>query len=152
MFQVTSSDINDTIETSIVVTASFADFSDRMIAAIIDNVICYIASMIINSWLFNEIPKESILFGILNSLYHTIYFAGLESSSGQATLGKRIMKIKVIRKDGQRISFRRGIGRYWGKTISVLVLFMGVISIYRDKQRQGWHDMLANTFVIKESN
>ncbi|MGZ4035131.1 MAG: RDD family protein [Bacteroidia bacterium] len=143
-------DTDEEIKSENIDTALLAGFSERIIAAFIDTVIATIVSIIINSSLFNEIPKDSILFGILNSLYHTVYFAWFESSFLQATPGKIIMKIKVMKRGGQQISFMRGVGRYWAKIISISVLFLGVISIFINEERQGWHDMLANTLVIKD--
>lgn len=128
---------------------TFASFSDRMIAATIDIIICYIAVEILNTSLFADF-HDGVFITLVNLLYNTIYFASFESSKWQATPGKKFINLKVVQLNGEPISFMRGIGRYWGKTISTSIFFLGIISILRDEQKQAWHDMFAGTLVIKD--
>ena len=58
-----------------------------------------------------------------------LYFAGMESSSKQATLGKMALGIKVTDLQGNRISFWRATGRNFGKLVSVLGLGIGLLMV-----------------------
>jgi uncharacterized RDD family membrane protein YckC len=77
-----------------------------------------------------------------------LYFALMESSSKQATLGKMALSIVVTDMDGKRISFGRATGRYFGKILSGIILLIGYIMIAFTEKKQGLHDMLANTLVV----
>lgn len=89
-------------------------------------------------------------FGSLLSLIIGIaYFAGLESSSWQATVGKKALGMVVVDEDGNRISFMRALGRYLGKILSALILLIGYIMVAFTAKKQGLHDMLASTLVVK---
>ena len=51
----------------------------------------------------------------------SLYFAIMESSSRQATLGKMVLGIVVTDMDGKRISFGRALGRNLGKIVSQII-------------------------------
>ena len=65
-----------------------------------------------------------ILSGVM-FIVQILYFAVMESSSKQATLGKMVLGIVVTDIDGKRISFGRAIGRNLGKIISQIILLIG---------------------------
>ncbi|GFK92601.1 hypothetical protein NNJEOMEG_00426 [Fundidesulfovibrio magnetotacticus] len=77
-----------------------------------------------------------------------LYYALQESSPVQATLGKRIMGLKVMDLEGRRISFGRATGRYAAKLLSGGLLLLGYAMILFTKKRQGLHDLLAGTVVV----
>ncbi len=77
------------------------------------------------------------------------YFTLLESSRWQATLGKRACGLRVARLDGGRISLARAIGRYFAKFLSALILCIGFLMIAWTRRKQGLHDILAETLVIR---
>ena len=67
------------------------------------------------------------------------------------TLGKRFLGIRIIRADGQPISFRTVILRHLvGYPLSLLFGGLGIIWALWDQNQQGWHDKLAKTFVVKD--
>ncbi|MFB0613632.1 RDD family protein [Aurantiacibacter poecillastricola] len=76
------------------------------------------------------------------------YFAGLESSAWQATVGKKLLGLMVTDLSGNRISFLRALGRYFGKILSSLILMIGYIMVAFTGKKQGLHDMLASTLVL----
>jgi uncharacterized RDD family membrane protein YckC len=76
------------------------------------------------------------------------YFAGFHASRGGATLGKMAVGIKVVRSDGERITFLRGVGRYFGFVLSSLILFIGFIMAAFTERKQALHDMLCDTLVV----
>jgi uncharacterized RDD family membrane protein YckC len=80
---------------------------------------------------------------------HWLYFALQESSSVQATLGKRVVGIKVTDEQGRRIGFGRASGRFFGKIISGLTLLIGYLMAGFTERKQALHDMLAATLVVR---
>jgi len=78
------------------------------------------------------------------------YFAGFESSKRQATLGKQILKVKVVDLNGNRIGFGRATLRYFGKLLSRLTFFIGFLMIAFTKKKQALHDKVASTLIIKK--
>lgn len=79
-----------------------------------------------------------------------LYYALLESSAGQATLGKRVLGLKVTTEAGERISFARASGRFFGKIASALILYVGFMMAGFTTKKQALHDMMAGTLVIRK--
>lgn len=77
-----------------------------------------------------------------------LYFALMESSEKQATLGKMAVGIIVTDEHGGRLSFGRATGRYFGKILSGLIMYIGYIMVAFTDRKQGLHDMLASTLVV----
>ena len=76
------------------------------------------------------------------------YFALMESSSRQATLGKMVLGIVVTDYAGGRISLGRAIGRNLSKIVSSIILCIGYLMIAFTEKKQGLHDMMASTLVV----
>jgi uncharacterized RDD family membrane protein YckC len=75
--------------------------------------------------------------------YSIVCWAMLGQTPGKALLG-----LRIVRTNGQRLSVRRSILRYFAYWVSALPLFLGFLWILVDDQRQGWHDKIADTHVI----
>jgi len=86
--------------------------------------------------------------GLLVVVVPWLYYAGFESSRGQATPGKVLMRLEVTDLEGNRISFARATLRFFGKFISTLIIFIGFLMIGLTKKRQGLHDKIAGCIVI----
>ena len=69
------------------------------------------------------------------------------------TLGRRLFRISVVDRTGRAIGFWRGMLREMiGKPISELFFYLGFIWVAFDARKQGWHDKIAGTYVIKRSS
>jgi hypothetical protein len=67
------------------------------------------------------------------------------------TPGKMLLRLRVVdAHTGQAISTPKAIGRYLGYYVSVLPLMLGIIWVGIDKKKQGFHDKLAGTVVIRD--
>ncbi len=75
------------------------------------------------------------------------YFALCESSISQATLGKRLLGIKVVDVDGMRIGIARALGRFFAAGVSWLSLNIGHAMAGWPPERRALHDYLAGTRV-----
>jgi uncharacterized RDD family membrane protein YckC len=155
-------------------TTTYAGFWWRFLAYIIDRIIIGFASSFIiipfalllglSAATFENMDKDSEealmyllpMFGAFSLLIIAVfviqwlYYAIMESSSRQATLGKMLLGIKVTDMEGNRITFARASGRYFGKIISGLIMEIGYIIAGFTERKQALHDMLASCLVIKE--
>jgi len=78
-----------------------------------------------------------------------IYFCGLWTFAGQ-TVGMVPFGLRVVRAaDGRRLGPGRAIGRFLGLLLSFVALAIGVIWVAADRNKQGWHDKLARTVVVR---
>lgn len=93
-------------------------------------------------------PSTSISLNFLSFIIGLGYFAFMESSEKQATLGKMVMNLKVVDDQGQRLSTGRAAGRYLGKIVSSIILLIGFIMVAFHPQKKGLHDVMANTLVV----
>jgi len=84
-------------------------------------------------------------FGIVGWLYYAL----MESSEHQATVGKKVLGLKVVDEQGARISFLRATGRYLGKWVSSLILGLGYIMAAFTAKKQALHDFMASCLVIR---
>lgn len=80
-----------------------------------------------------------------------LYYAGMESSGLQATVGKLAVGVKVTDVEGRRISFLRATGRYLAHIVSALTLCIGYAMVVFTRKRQALHDMIAGTLVVLRS-
>ena len=87
-------------------------------------------------------------FFFLLSAAQWLYFALMESSSKQATLGKMALGIIVTDLNGNRLSFGRATGRYFGKIISGAILMIGYIMAGFTEKKQALHDIIAGCLVV----
>jgi uncharacterized RDD family membrane protein YckC len=96
----------------------------------------------------NGIQVNSGATGI-QFLVNLVYFVGFWVWRAQ-TPGMIPFNLRVVRADnGENIDIGRAILRYVGVIISFLVLLLGVIWVAFDARKQGWHDKLANTVVVR---
>ena len=79
-----------------------------------------------------------------------LYYALMESSGTQGTLGKMALGIKVTDMQGNKISFARASGRYFGKILSSLILNIGYIIAGFTQQKQALHDIIAGCLVVNK--
>jgi len=77
-----------------------------------------------------------------------LYYALMESSSRQATLGKMAIGLLVTDMEGRRITFMRATGRHFSKIISGMILMIGYFMAGFTARKQALHDMIAGTLVL----
>jgi uncharacterized RDD family membrane protein YckC len=81
-----------------------------------------------------------------------LYYALLESSNWQGTVGKKALGLIVTDLDGRRVSFARATGRFFSRLITGLVpLMIGYILAGITAKKQALHDMIAGTLVLRKS-
>ncbi|MFK5927234.1 MAG: RDD family protein [Desulfuromusa sp.] len=136
-----------------------AGFWMRVVATFIDAFIVFVLQFLLGSLLalagFAAVSGKGTpgniailvqLFGFALSFAYYVFFTGY---CGQ-TPGKMALRIKVIRCDGSQLSYGRAAFREIpAKFISGIIFGIGYLMVAFDDQKQGLHDRMANTYVIK---
>lgn len=134
----------------------YAGFWIRTGAAIIDIILMLIIILPVLTAIYGKDywVSESFIQGYWDVFFNyllpaivVILFWGYKS----ATPGKMITKLSIVdAKTGGKPSTGQFIGRYLGYFVSITPLFLGIIWIGIDKRKQGWHDKLAGTVVVRK--
>lgn len=138
---------------------NYAGFWIRVLAYIIDTIILTLVGGVIGAMFgfsvlglgsdLSDPTGVNLLMNIFSIIIGVAYFAGMESSNWQATLGKKALGLVVTDVSGNRISLLRGVGRYFAKFISAIIMLIGFIMVAFTERKQGLHDILAGTLVLK---
>ena len=133
----------------------YAGFWIRTLAAIIDTVVLLIIIVPLLSMIYGTDYWQSpnfvqgfwdIVINYVLPLVAVVLFWVFRS----ATPGKILTKLSIVdAKTGGKPSTGQFVIRYLGYYVSILPLFLGIIWVAFDKRKQGWHDKLAGTVVIK---
>jgi uncharacterized RDD family membrane protein YckC len=128
----------------------YAGFWVRTVAFVIDSLIVYLAQTLLQVALGLQIPTNLqemqqfsrldsqastgwLLFTLLALLWQWLYYALMEASSKQGTLGKMAMGLVVTDLEGRKLSFARASGRFLGKgvanVLAGVVLLVGTIGL-----------------------
>jgi uncharacterized RDD family membrane protein YckC len=112
-----------------------ASFWERMAAGFLDVVLIVVLGSFVGS-------------GTLGLIIALAYFSGMWAWRG-TTIGGIVLGLKVVRMDGQAVTFPVALVRGLAAGFSVLVLFLGFFWIAWDHDKQGWHDKIAGTVVLR---
>jgi len=130
-----------------------ATMLDSTLAGLVQFVFISILAITAGSLMGGMDPEESTAFGLLTTLFgivfgvvYSVFFTGY---CGQ-TPGKMLLRIKVIRTSGGEISYGRAFLREVpGKFLSGLIFGIGYLMVAFDDRKQGLHDRIADTYVVK---
>ncbi len=147
--------MSNKLQTSIDQSKEYAGFWIRFSAFIIDNILLllvviptivaiYGAEYFLSMDTIHGTPERVLLYGI--PLVLTVIFWGYKA----ATPGKMVIKIQIIDAiSGEKPTLFQSFVRYLGYYISLLPCGLGFLWVIWDKKKQGWHDKMAGTVVIK---
>jgi uncharacterized RDD family membrane protein YckC len=89
------------------------------------------------------------LSGIFSTLLGIVYFVGFWAWRGQ-TPGMMLFKLRVVRADdGGDVDIGRSLVRYLGLIVAFAAILIGVIWAAFDSRKQGWHDKIGGTVVVR---
>ncbi|WP_416867933.1 MAG: RDD family protein [Imperialibacter sp.] len=158
-------------------STNYAGFWLRFVAYIIDYIIVYTVQSFVLLPIFAALgfgfattpglfddsmsTEEAIgLFAALASIasvtflitltIQVLYFSFMESSKYQATVGKIALGLKVTDMEGNKLDFGKTLLRNLGKIVSSMILGIGYIMAGFTEKKQGLHDMIASTLVVKK--
>ncbi|MBT1703098.1 RDD family protein [Chryseosolibacter indicus] len=170
----------ETTATFSTTTTNYAGFGQRFVALIIDGIIIGViygvilapvmaaiglgvASGVQNAETMTEEEAAAAAMGMVGAIVaavgsiiliiyaiQVLYYAFMESSKFQGSLGKMAMGIKVVDMNGERITFGKAFLRSIGKIISGTIFYIGFLMAAFTEKKQGLHDMIASTLVLKK--
>lgn len=145
----------------------YAGFWPRVGAKIIDTIIITVVNMVVGALIGGvmgallasqmqdsqgmvavtlAIQAVAQLVGLAIGIFYTVYFIRKQD----ATPGKRMLGLKVLRADGSRLTKGRIVGRYFAEMVSGLTLGIGYLMVAFDQeQRRALHDRMTDTRVVK---
>jgi uncharacterized RDD family membrane protein YckC len=94
------------------------------------------------------VTLSSAAVGPLFTLVGIAYFSGMWAWKG-TTVGGIVLNLQVVRQDGKPLSFLTAFVRILAALFSAVVLFLGFFWIGWDRDKQGWHDKIAGTVVVR---
>lgn len=98
----------------------------------------------------NDIVSLMIITFLILGVITWLYFAIMESSPLKATLGKLALGIRVTDIRGNKISFMKAKGRYFGKIISGFIFSIGYLMAGFTEKKQALHDIMAGCIVVRK--
>lgn len=116
-------------------------FLPRAGAYLLDSLILFAIQFIIGML----IPK----FGMFSIIIGIAYFVYFWTQKNGQTLGHKVLGIRVVREDGKPIDIPTALIRYVGYIVSGIVIGLGFFWVIWDPKKQGWHDKMAGTIVVK---
>ena len=120
----------------------YSSFSRRAVAVILDAIVTQVPFLLTFGF------DNSAAISALNFFIGVTYFVWMNGMYG-ATIGKMIMKIKIVKINGKKLSYSDAMVREISSYLSVLVLFLGYFNVLWDRKKQAWHDKIAKTVVVR---
>ena len=133
----------------------YAGFWSRVLASLIDTVlICIVVLPILlsvygpqyfelDAWIAG--PLDFLLNWVVPAIAVILFWVYKEATPGKMALGMRV----VDATSGGPASTAQYVGRYFGYYVSILPLCLGLFWVAWDARKQGWHDKLAGTVVVR---
>jgi uncharacterized RDD family membrane protein YckC len=97
-----------------------------------------------------QLVAYSFLVTVINTVVYCLYYTVGVGKWG-TTIGKTACGLKVIRTDGSRVSYGRAFARYWARVINGLTLGLTYLVVAFSGKKQGIHDMICDTLVVKKN-
>jgi uncharacterized RDD family membrane protein YckC len=136
----------------------YAGFWKRFMAIMIDVIVLMPFNLVSYFTLaFPYIYQEDgnlanlFLYEVISIFIPWFYFALMESSKYQATVGKMALGIIVTDLERNRISYGKATGRHFGKIISSIILCIGFLMAGYTQKKQALHDIMAGCLVIMKN-
>lgn len=135
----------------------YAGFWVRLGATLIDSLLLLIVSMPISiaiyGWAYLQRPTfiagpwDFIINWIAPAVATVVFWRCWDASPGKMALQLRVLDART----GGSMSTGQAIGRYFAYLVSGIPLFLGFIWIGFDPRKQGWHDKLAGSVVVRSA-
>lgn len=125
-----------------------AGFWIRFLAIFIDGIIVGIVGSAVAA-IFNLSLNGRSGFNLVIGLVYYVYFWSNSSLWPGQTIGSKLLNIRVIKTDGSDLDLGGAVIRYVGFVISAAALLIGLIWAAFDPNKQGWHDKIAGTYVVR---
>jgi uncharacterized RDD family membrane protein YckC len=134
---------------------AYGGFWVRLIALMLDYAIVFILLLAVAlgmAVMVTTIGMEGLMGWVANLVViflPFLYWPVLESSSWQATVGKRILGLQVTDADGGRLSFLHALMRMLAKIVSSIPFGLGFVMAAFTARKQALHDLIVKTLVVR---
>ena len=91
-------------------------------------------------------PVDILVSLVLPAIAIVVFWISRQATPGKMAISARIVDAKT----GAPPTSAQLVGRYLGYYVSMLPLFMGMIWVAFDPRKQGWHDKLTGTVVVRQ--
>ena len=133
----------------------YVGFWPRVGASIIDTLLVLLICMPLVTWIYGpdywlaagfiQGPADFVINWILPAIAIVLFWMYWQATPGKMAISARIVDAKT----GGKPTTSQLIGRYLGYYVSTIPLFLGLIWVAFDSRKQGWHDKLAGTVVVR---
>ena len=96
----------------------------------------------------SQFNQQQRIAGWASNIFGAVFVIGFWTWKGQ-TPGKMLFKMRIIKKDGSPIGLQDSILRFVGQIVAIALCFLGFLMIAWDKRKQGLHDKIAGTYVVR---
>ncbi len=124
-------------------TIKYAGFFIRLIAFLLDALVAFMLISIVKMIFTIDISDNIVIMVLFWWLYSSLML----SSSWEATLGKKLMSIRVLSLDMKRLSFKQATLRHVLSLVSITFI-LPIFMMFFTKKRQTFHDYFAKNLVI----
>ena len=132
---------------------------DFLVMAVITNLltILWITGKIVSSWVNNLLYGTAVTKDYNITIYFSssalvifCYFCFLEISEIQGSFGKNKTGLKVVDKNGERLKIKQTLVRNIARLFSMYLFFIGYIIAFFRKDNRTLHDIVSDTYIVKE--
>lgn len=137
------------------VELEYVGFWLRVGAAIIDTILMLVIVAPVLTWVYGpgywvserliHGPADVLFNWVLPAIAVILFWVYRQATPGKMAIGARIVDAKT----GGKPSLGQLVGRYFGYFVSSIPLLLGIIWVGIDSRKQGWHDMMAGTVVVR---
>ena len=138
----------------------YAGFWVRVGAFVIDSVLllCVLVPVLvaIYGWAYFDVSKAGSMAGLADFLLSWVapalavvaFWLYRQATPGKMALGMRVVDAKT----GNTLTVAQSIVRYLGYYLSTIPFGLGLIWVGLDPKKQGWHDKLAGSVVVRKKS
>jgi len=140
--------------------ANLAGFGIRLLAYIIDYIfiviiiliglVTYLATYMSETEINEFMVYKRDLVRVIVPIFSLSYFTILTASPASASLGQLLCKLIIVDENGRKVNFGKALIRCIVKFLSGTFFGIGFISIIFSEYKQGIHDVLAKTYVVRK--
>lgn len=134
----------------------YAGFWLRVLASVIDSILygVIVIPILMNIYGDDYFTSERLILGSWDLLLSWLLPAVAVVAFWvyrSATPGKMLVRIRVVdARTGDKPGVGQSVLRYLGYFVSTIPLLLGILWVAFDQRKQGWHDKLAGTLVIRD--
>lgn len=136
----------------------YVGFWARTGASILDTVLIVAITMPVlyavygEQYFVSETPVSGVVDILLSWVFPAVaviwFWVAKQATPGKMAIGAKIVDART----GRAVSTGKAVGRYLGYFVSTIPLGLGILWVAFDPKKQGWHDKLAGTVVVRRKD